>query len=170
MLPELVVTDFAGTTMADEGAVLGAYRQALGQYEIPFTEAELAARRGANKLAVFRELAARVHSGASAEALAETALACFESALRHEYESGEVREVPGAEATVQRLKQAGIRVALGSRCVCGVAPSVSRPWAPLSTPITQPARALLPACRSSGVSPTTATRATSTTPRSIMGR
>jgi phosphonatase-like hydrolase len=114
MLPELLVTDFAGTTLADEGAVLQAYRQALGQYRIPFTEADLAARRGANKRAVFQELVGRVHSGASAEALADTALACFESALRAEYEGGEVREVPGAEASVQRLRQAGVKVALGS--------------------------------------------------------
>jgi phosphonatase-like hydrolase len=114
MLPDLVVTDFAGTTLADEGAVLGAYRHALGQYQIPFAEADLAAQRGGSKRAVFRELAGRVRSGAAADALAEAAHACFEAALRREYESGDVREVVGAEAALRQLKSAGVKIALGS--------------------------------------------------------
>ena len=114
MLPDLVVTDFAGTTLADDGAVLGAYRHALGQHQIPFTEADLAGQRGATKRAVFRTLAGRVRSGSDAEALAEAAHACFEAALRREYESGDVREVAGAEAALRQLKAAGVKIALGS--------------------------------------------------------
>ena len=53
MLPELVVSDFAGTTMKEEGTVLVAYRAALSRFDIPFTEDDLAARRGASKRAVF---------------------------------------------------------------------------------------------------------------------
>src|SRR5687767_8115582 len=41
MLPELVVSDFAGTTMKEEGAVLVAYRLALTEFDIPFTEDDL---------------------------------------------------------------------------------------------------------------------------------
>ena len=59
VLPELVVSDFAGTAMKEEGAVLVAYRLALTELDIPFTEDDLAARRGASKRAVFQELAAR---------------------------------------------------------------------------------------------------------------
>jgi phosphonatase-like hydrolase len=114
MLPELVVTDFAGTTLSDGGAVLGAYRQALGQYEIPFTEEDLAAQRGATKRAVFRMLAGRVRDGSDADALAEAAHACFQAALRREYESGDVHEVCGAEAALRELKGAGVKIALGS--------------------------------------------------------
>ena len=72
MLPDLVVTDFAGTTLSDEGAVLGAYRHALRQYDIPFTEADLAAQRGGTKRAVFRALAGRARSDSGADALAES--------------------------------------------------------------------------------------------------
>ena len=36
MRPELVVTDFAGTVMRDDGAVLQAYRDALAEPHIPF--------------------------------------------------------------------------------------------------------------------------------------
>jgi phosphonatase-like hydrolase len=114
MLPDLVVTDFAGTTLADGGAVLGAYRHALREHQIPFTEADLASQRGANKRAVFRALVARVRTDSEAGALAEAAHACFEAALRREYESGDVREVAGAETALRQLKDAGVKIALGS--------------------------------------------------------
>ena len=114
MLPELLVTDFAGTTMRDDGAVLAAYRLALGEHDIPHTEAELAARRGASKRAVFQELAARGRQDTDAAVVAEQALATFESALRHEYESGDVREVEGAEAALRQLRPASIKLALTS--------------------------------------------------------
>ena len=114
MLPDLVVTDFAGTTLADDGAVLGAYRYALQQHQIPFTEADLAGQRGGSKRAVFRGLAGCVRSGSDADTLGDAAHACFEAALRREYESGDVHEVPGAEAALRQLKEAGVKIALGS--------------------------------------------------------
>jgi beta-phosphoglucomutase-like phosphatase (HAD superfamily) len=58
-LPELVVVDFAGTTLHEDGAVLRAYRTALSDHGIPFTDDDLASRRGASKRAVFVELGAR---------------------------------------------------------------------------------------------------------------
>src|SRR3954465_7200482 len=88
VLPELVVTDFAGTTMKEEGTVLVAYRLALTEFDIPFTEDDLAARRGASKRAVFQELAGRVRSPDEANAIAPKALAAFEAALQREYENG----------------------------------------------------------------------------------
>src|SRR4051794_18186865 len=97
MRPTLLVTDFAGTTMQDDGTVLAAYRTALDEFGIPFTEDDLAARRGASKRAVFRELAARIHTPESVNEVAEQALRCFEQALRREYETGAVAEVPGAD-------------------------------------------------------------------------
>src|ERR687887_336292 len=44
MLPDLVIFDFAGTMLRDDGAVLAAYRRALTAHDIPFTEADLGAR------------------------------------------------------------------------------------------------------------------------------
>jgi phosphonatase-like hydrolase len=119
-LPELLVTDLAGTAMHEEGAVLAAYRLALTRHDIPFTEAELAARRGANKRAVFRELAARALARDRAIEVADRALGDFEAALRSEYETGEVREVEGAEAALRRLKRAGVRLVLTSGFERGV--------------------------------------------------
>lgn len=110
--PALLVTDFAGTTMRDSGSVLAAYRVALTAFEIPFNEEDLAARRGASKRAVFRELAARVQGPDDVNEVAEQALKRFEQALREEYESGEVAEIPGAGRTLERLKRSGVKLAL----------------------------------------------------------
>jgi phosphonatase-like hydrolase len=120
MLPELVVSDFAGTAMKEEGTVLAAYRQALAEFDIPFTEEDLAARRGASKRAVFQELAGRVRAPEQAGVIAGKALTAFEDALRREYESGPVREIEGAGAAVAALRQAGVKVALTSGFERGV--------------------------------------------------
>lgn len=114
MLPKLLVSDFAGTTMRDDGAVLAAYRAALTEFNIPFTDEDLAARRGANKRGVFRELAGRSVAEGEVADVAEQALALFEAQLRREYETGEVREIEGAEAAMRALKVAGVKLALTS--------------------------------------------------------
>lgn len=113
-LPALLVSDFAGTAMHESGAVLTAYRRALGEQDIPYTEADLAARRGASKRAVFAELAARRFSPPGAAAAAARALATFEASLRQEYETGPVEEVPGAAAAFRALRAAGVALALTS--------------------------------------------------------
>ena len=99
MLPELLISDFAGTAFRDDGAILDAYRFALGRYEVPFEDAELATRRGANKHAVLLEFVARVvRTSDAAEVLARQALADFEAHLTESYTSGPVSEIDGAEA------------------------------------------------------------------------
>jgi phosphonatase-like hydrolase len=113
-IPELVVVDFAGTTLHENGAVLTAYREALANEGIPFSEEDLAIRRGANKRAVFEELAARNGAGVNATEVAARALASFESTLQREYSIGPVGEIPGAAAAIRLLRQQGIRVALTS--------------------------------------------------------
>jgi phosphonatase-like hydrolase len=113
--PSLLVTDFAGTTLRDDGTVLSAYRRVLSARDIPFTEADLAARRGASKRAVFEDFAARVEPDPEARRqLAAQALADFEAALRREYEQGELHEIDGAEHAVRVLREDGIKVALSS--------------------------------------------------------
>jgi len=110
--PTLLVTDFAGTTMRDDGTVLAAYRVALTEFGIPFSEDDLAARRGASKRAVFRELAGRTYAPEEVNEIAERALKRFEQALRNEYKTGDVAEVPGAENALTSLKRAGVKLAL----------------------------------------------------------
>jgi phosphonatase-like hydrolase len=114
ILPELVIFDFAGTLLRDDGAVLAAYRRALAAHDISFSEADLASRRGAAKRAVFRELAGRPTRSSATDEIADRALADFEAALRLEYTTGEVAPIEGAEATVGWLTERRVRVALSS--------------------------------------------------------
>ena len=112
ILPQLLVTDFAGTTFRDDGAVLEAYRAALNSQQLPFTEAELLERRGASKLAVMTEFASRAHGDEDVPTIANDALAAFEQALTDAYQSGPVSEVPGAATTMRWLQERGCSVAL----------------------------------------------------------
>src|SRR3954464_14835981 len=100
--------------MKEEGGVLVAYRLALTEFDIPFTEDDLAARRGASKRGVFQELAARARPAEQVETIATQALAAFEAALKREDESGAVQEIEGAGAAVTALRGAGVKVALTS--------------------------------------------------------
>lgn len=112
MMPELLVTDFAGTTLHDAGAVISAFQTALAAYDIPATAEDLAARRGATKRTVFRELAARVYDPPAVEEIAERALARFTESLREAYATGPVEEIPGAGGALARLRDAGVKLAL----------------------------------------------------------
>lgn len=112
--PQLLVADFAGTMFLEEGAVVVAYRQAFAAFRIEADDADITARRGASKRAVFEELAARTRPASEAREVAVQALAAFETALRVEYSSGSVQEIPGAGAAARQLREASIRVALAS--------------------------------------------------------
>lgn len=111
--PLLVVTDLMGTMLLDDGAVLPAYRAAFAEHSIPVTEAELAARRGAHKQSLFSEFAARQYDAEQAPKIASAALQSFERHLR-EFIGRGAREIPGARDAAERLRAAGIRVALTS--------------------------------------------------------
>ena len=112
--PLLVVTDLMGTTLRDDGAVLPAYRAAFAECAIPFTEEELATKRGAHKLTLFTEFAARRYPAEEAKKIAAAALEVFESQLRRFLASGGGVPIPGAEHAVRRVRAAGIKVALTS--------------------------------------------------------
>ena len=114
MEPALVVADFAGTMFLEEGAVVAAYRSAFRAFGIEAGDDEIAARRGASKRAVFEDLAGRMRPPDEARVVAGQALAAFEAALREEYSSGPVQEVPGAGETARCLRAARVRVALAS--------------------------------------------------------
>jgi len=111
--PLLVVTDLMGTTLSDHGAVLPAYRAAFAEAVIPFTEEELATRRGAHKLSLFTEFALRRYPPEEAARLAGAALQVFEKQVR-DAGAGGGKEIPGARDAIMRLRSEGIRVALTS--------------------------------------------------------
>ena len=112
--PLLVVSDLMGTSLRDDGAVLPAYRAAFAECAIPFTEEELATKRGAHKLTLFTEFASRRYPAEEAKKIAAAALEVFEGQLRRFLASGGGVPIPGAEDAVRRLRAAGIKVALTS--------------------------------------------------------
>jgi phosphonatase-like hydrolase len=112
--PQLVVTDLMGTTLRDDGAVLPAYRAAFAECAIPFTEEELAAKRGAHKLSLFTEFAVRRYAADDAAKRAEAALEVFEKQLRHFLATGGGTPIDGAEDAISRLRTAGLKVVLTS--------------------------------------------------------
>ena len=114
MLPELVVSDLAGTLMLEEGAVADAYRFAFAAHDIDFTEEDILDRRGANKLGVFRDLAARSHSESDIERVARSGLAMFQEELERSYREQPVEPIPGADEALRVLGETGIKLAVSS--------------------------------------------------------
>lgn len=114
MIPmtRLVALDMAGTTVADGGAVEEAFQRALdvvGLTAGDLTEDPAAYVRrtmGQSKITVFTELLGGDRHRA------EQANAAFEVAFDQAVDRGEVAPVPGAEAALESLRRAGMRICL----------------------------------------------------------
>lgn len=109
---QLACLDLAGTTIGDQGLVDQAFEAALEAAGVGPTDprrprmAEHVARTmGASKIEVFRALFAD-------EDRARTANRAFEEAYEALVGSGAVRPLPGAAEAIERLRSAGVRVAL----------------------------------------------------------
>lgn len=113
MSTEIVAMDMAGTTVADDGLVTTAFTEAvrtLGVTEdderFPSMMRHVMDTMGESKLTVFRAL----FDGD--EDLARSANAAFEAAYGDLVEDGRCTPLPGAEATITGLRDAGVKVAL----------------------------------------------------------
>ncbi|MEU0497328.1 phosphonatase-like hydrolase [Mycobacterium sp. NPDC006124] len=109
---QLAVLDMAGTTVADDGLVLGAFEAAATAAGIPADGPEREHARqyvldtmGQSKIVVFRNLC-------GTEELAQDANAAFESAYAAAVDDGHARAVDGAAEAIARLRDAGVKVAL----------------------------------------------------------
>ena len=111
-MTRLVALDMAGTTVADGGAVEEAFQRALdvvGLSAGDLTEDPAAYVRrtmGQSKITVFTELLGGDRHRA------EQANAAFEVAFDQAVDRGEVAPVPGAEAALDALRRAGMRICL----------------------------------------------------------
>ena len=108
MSVEVICVDMAGTTMADDGLVVGAFRRtiaALGldRARAARAEAYVTSTMGQSKLEVFRAI-----FGADAP----RANAVFESAIADVARDVGVSEIPGTRDVVTRWRASGRRVAL----------------------------------------------------------
>ncbi|MFD4404002.1 phosphonatase-like hydrolase [Nocardia sp. NPDC058499] len=108
----LAVLDMAGTTVADDGAVIAAFDDAATAVGLPATGPERDhARRyvldtmGQSKIVVFRALFGSEHKAAEANA-------AFESAYERYVDEGAITPIPGAAEAIAKLRAGGIKVAL----------------------------------------------------------
>jgi phosphoglycolate phosphatase len=110
--------DMAGTTVADEGSVLAAFRAAVAEFGLVpgaagYDEAITVVQdtMGQSKIEVFRRLL-------DGEDQAQRANRLFEASYAESVQAGLVTPLPGALETITALRAAGIRV-----CLCtGFAP------------------------------------------------
>jgi phosphonatase-like hydrolase len=108
----LACLDMAGTTVADDGLVEGAFGDALAALGVHADDARRAAmfdhvRRtmGTSKIEVFRSLFPD-------ERDAQRANTSFEEAYGRRVDEGGAAPLPGAEDAIDALREAGVRVAL----------------------------------------------------------
>jgi phosphonatase-like hydrolase len=112
-----VVFDLGGTTVRDTGDVPAAFVEALAAAGLHVDAGDLNATRGASKREVIRRVVAERKPGlpsTAQEALAATVYRDFRKALASRL--GQVTDlaIPGVARAFERLKTAGIRVALNS--------------------------------------------------------
>lgn len=111
----LAVLDMAGTTVADDGLVMAAFDAAADAAGIPTDGPEHERARtyvvdtmGQSKIVVFRAL-----TGGD-ETRAQLANTAFESAYDDAIAAGGAREIDGAATTIEKLRGAGVKVALST--------------------------------------------------------
>ena len=106
--------DMAGTTVADEGSVISAFRAAMEHAGLaPGSERYLRATEivqatmGQSKIDVFRQIL-------GSEAAAAAANSAFEAHYAQIVRAGEVAPLPGAVQTLTALRDAGIKICLAT--------------------------------------------------------
>jgi len=104
--------DMAGTTVRDDGTVMEAFTAAITEQDLPaeaYDRAMVAVRStmGQSKIEVFRRILGD-------EASARKANEAFEDHYAAAVRGGAIEPVPGAEDTLLRLRDAGIRICLAT--------------------------------------------------------
>lgn len=109
--PALVVVDLVGTAVQADDAVPRAFAEAVATEGLTLTAAQIQAVRGATKRLALAQL---LPEGPGHALRVERAYGRFQARLRAAYAPGAVAEVPGAAATIARLRGAGVKVALNT--------------------------------------------------------
>jgi phosphonatase-like hydrolase len=109
---ELVVFDMAGTTVNDNDSVNGCLRQALEAAGVAVTAVQVNAVMGLPKPDAIRMLLERAGQPAPADRVAAVHDDFVARMLRFYAADPSVYGIPGAVETFQRLRDAGLRVAL----------------------------------------------------------
>ncbi len=115
--PALVVFDLGGTTIHDRGEVPAAFASALAAAHLETHDAAIASWRGASKRDVLSTLVRDQRPGlsdADRDALISTTYEQFRTTLLDRLRATPDLAMPDAAHVFDRLKRAGIRVALNS--------------------------------------------------------
>ena len=104
--------DMAGTTVADDGTVMAAFTAAITEQnlsEAAYQQAmtDVKSTMGQSKIEVFRRILGD-------EAAARKANEAFEEHYATAVRGGQIAALPGAEDTIMRLRDAGVRVCLAT--------------------------------------------------------
>ena len=116
-VPDLVIFDLGGTTIHDRGEVPAAFAAALEASRIDVGPLDIASWRGASKREVLARLVAGQHpslSGPAREALVRDTYRRFQDALEARLRAAPGLAMADAAPVFERLKSAGIRIALNS--------------------------------------------------------
>jgi len=111
---ELVVFDVAGTTVRDDDAVHDCLRAALGDAGVRVTRADVNSVMGISKPVAIHKLLER-HAASrrwTTTHVHEIHAAFLHRMIAHYEHSSNVQPMPNAEATLSKLRAAGVRVAL----------------------------------------------------------
>lgn len=107
MIPELVVSDLAGTAVEDPGLVLGAFRAGLAVVRAEADDERLRGLMGVDK----REAFARLLGADPHDDRVDAALAAFVDRAVDDARAGRYAPFPGVPGAIARLTGAGVRVA-----------------------------------------------------------
>jgi phosphoglycolate phosphatase len=104
--------DMAGTTVADDGTVMEAFAAAISELVLPVTEfhramTDVKSSMGQSKIEVFRRILGD-------EARARKANEAFEDHYADAVRRGAISALPGAQDTIVRLRDRGVRVCLAT--------------------------------------------------------
>ena len=126
MTIKLAVFDLAGTTLADDDAVAKAFKNAFAVYGFEVNEENINPLMGYKKPLAIQIMLDKLGEEPSEELVADIHREFEISMLEHYENSPDVKPLPGAENTLQHLKDKGIRIALNTGFSRSIADTILR--------------------------------------------
>jgi phosphonatase-like hydrolase len=120
---DLVLFDLAGTTVRDDGFVLGAFRSVAAGAGLSQPDEWFRVRMGLHKVAVFREL---LHDSGRHTEDAQQLAELFDETILHGIADRGVAAMPGAADTIDLLRRSGVSVGFTTGFGSSVAEAVVR--------------------------------------------
>src|SRR5262249_41071886 len=114
MTIKLAIFDIAGTTLADDDAIVRAFKSAFEVYGFEINEEDINLLMGYKKPLAIQIMLEKLGKAFSEELVADIHREFEIKMLEHYENSPDVKPLPGAENVLKHLKQKGIRIALNT--------------------------------------------------------